>query len=140
MSIPHPSGITIQASKVHKRYRSPKQTDGPRKIHKTEIPTFVDPLIVTFNIGPNGSPDQKSFIIHKEVACFHSPVLNAALNSEFIEGQTQTYTLEDTTPGSFRLLMQWLYGGEFKVSQLSADLATMSRGERNQEYEHLLEL
>jgi hypothetical protein len=39
----------------------------------------------------------------------YSPVLKAAFNSDFVEGQTQTYNLEDTTPDVFQLLVQWLY-------------------------------
>jgi hypothetical protein len=33
-------------------------------------------------------------------------VLEAAFNSEFVEGQTQTYRLEDATERAFRLLVQ----------------------------------
>jgi hypothetical protein len=64
-------------------------------------------VIVTFLIGPDPSPTK--FIVHKEIACYHSKVFNAAFNSEFIEGQTQTYRLEDTSEEAFRLLVQWLY-------------------------------
>lgn len=45
-----------------------------------------------------------------EFACHYSPVLKAAFNSSFLEGQTQTYRLEDISPSAFRLLVQWLYG------------------------------
>jgi hypothetical protein len=44
-----------------------------------------------------------------EFACHYSPVLNAAFNSSFLEGQTQTYRLEDIGLSAFRLLVQWLY-------------------------------
>lgn len=43
--------------------------------------------------------------------------MNAAFNSNFIEGQTQTYRLEDTTPGSFKLLIQWVYAQKVRISQ-----------------------
>jgi hypothetical protein len=33
-----------------------------------------------------GKSDQK-FIVHKKFACYYSPVLKAAFNSNFIEGQ-----------------------------------------------------
>jgi hypothetical protein len=69
---------------------------------------------VTFLIGP----DEKKFIVHKEFACHYSPVLNAAFNSQFIEGQTQTYRLEDTTEGTFRLFLQWLYYQQLELLQL----------------------
>jgi hypothetical protein len=48
-------------------------------------------------------------MIHKEIACHHSKVLDTAFNSNIIKGQTQTYRLEETTEGTFELFMQWLY-------------------------------
>jgi hypothetical protein len=36
-------------------------------------------------------------------------VHEAAFNGKFIEGQTQTYTLEDTSEGVFELFVQWMY-------------------------------
>lgn len=72
--------------------------------------------IVTFLIGPGDSP--KKFIVHKEHTCYHSPVLDAAFNGDFIEGQTQTYRVEDTSTGAFRLFVQWLYRQELDLFQL----------------------
>lgn len=72
--------------------------------------------IVTFLIGPGDSP--KKLIVHKEHACYHSPVLDAAFNGDFIEGQTQTYRIEDTSPGAFRIFVQWLYRQELDLFQL----------------------
>jgi hypothetical protein len=69
---------------------------------------------VTFLIGSN----ENKFIVHKEFACHYSPVLKAAFNSQFIEGQTQTYRLEDTTEGTFRLFVQWLYYQQLELLQL----------------------
>jgi hypothetical protein len=54
--------------------------------------------------------------VHKEFACFASPVFDAAFNSNFIEGQTQTYKLDDTTSRAFRLLTQWLYFEKLKIT------------------------
>jgi hypothetical protein len=39
----------------------------------------------------------------------YSPVLRAAFNSNLVEGQTQTYILEDFTTRAFQLVVQWLY-------------------------------
>jgi len=36
-------------------------------------------------------------------------VLDKAFNSEFKEGRTQKYKLEDTNPDKFRVFVQWLY-------------------------------
>lgn len=46
--------------------------------------------------------------MHKSFACI-SPVFKAAFNSIFIEGQTQTYTLEDVDEDIFQLVDEWLY-------------------------------
>jgi hypothetical protein len=69
--------------------------------------------LVTFIIGKGEI--SKTFIIHKAVACAHSPVLLAAFNGPFIEGQTQTYRLEDTSPSVFPFLVQWMYTQRIKL-------------------------
>ncbi|TVY32908.1 hypothetical protein LOCC1_G007719 [Lachnellula occidentalis] len=91
--------------------RGMAQDEGPRKRHQANLPDFSQAdTLVTFLIGPeNVDVKPKTFIVHKEIACYHSPVLNAAFNSDFIEGQTQTYTLDDISEGAFKLLVQWLY-------------------------------
>jgi BTB/POZ domain len=48
-----------------------------------------------------------------EFACYHSPVLRAAFNSAFLEGQTQIYRLDDVSPTACRLLVKWLYSQSF---------------------------
>lgn len=53
-------------------------------------------------------------MIHKQVACEHSEVWDRAFNSTFIEGQTQTYRIEDADPETFRLLTQWVYQEKFE--------------------------
>lgn len=62
--------------------------------------------------------------MQKEVATFYSRVLEAAFNSDFIEGQTQTYALEDVDEGVFKLFIQWLYRQRFGyyLTQAEADL------------------
>lgn len=52
-----------------------------------------------------------------QVACYHSPILNTAFNSGFVEGQTQTYRLEDTTSRAFKLFVQWLYFEKLREDQ-----------------------
>lgn len=76
---------------------------------------------MTFLVGPGEDPT--TFLVHKEVACKHSPVFAAAFNSDFIEGQTQTYQLEDTTVEVFRLLVQWLYSERFNLPTLTHGVA-----------------
>ncbi|KAE9381301.1 hypothetical protein N431DRAFT_457902 [Stipitochalara longipes BDJ] len=60
---------------------------------------------VTFIIGPK----KTKFLVHKNFACDSSPVLKAAFNGPFVEGQTQTYKLDDTTENAFTLLSQFFY-------------------------------
>ncbi|KAL3417827.1 hypothetical protein PVAG01_10837 [Phlyctema vagabunda] len=72
----------------------------------TRVPGFDRPdKVVTFIIGPS----KQNFVVHKEFVCHYSPVLEAAFNSAFVEGQTQTYVLEDTTQQAFKYFVQWLY-------------------------------
>jgi hypothetical protein len=59
-------------------------------------------------------PEKEAFLIHKEVAVQYSPVFKAAFNSDFVEGQTQTYNLEEAKVEAFSLVVQWLYGKVFR--------------------------
>jgi hypothetical protein len=49
--------------------------------------------------------EAESFLIHKDFACHYSPVLKAALNSDFVEGQTQSYRLDEENGEAVRLLI-----------------------------------
>ncbi|PMD14862.1 hypothetical protein NA56DRAFT_365262 [Hyaloscypha hepaticicola] len=102
---------------VKRKRMSTRASEAPesnKKAWKPRGPNFSAPTeMVTFFIGKEGS-DEK-FPVHKEFACHHSPVLSAAFNSNFMEGETQTYRLEDINPSTFRLLVQWLYHGKFDV-------------------------
>jgi hypothetical protein len=52
--------------------------------------------------------------VYKELACFYSPVLNAAFTDDrFLEGEIQTYTLEDVPAPVFEQLVQWLNTEKF---------------------------
>ncbi|KAL2068338.1 hypothetical protein VTL71DRAFT_16436 [Oculimacula yallundae] len=71
-------------------------------------PSFTTPSeMVTFYIGEEGQ--EEKFQVHKEFACAYSPVLKTAFSSAFIEGQTQTYRLQDISPDAFRMLVNWFY-------------------------------
>jgi hypothetical protein len=74
-------------------------------IHLTDQmnPRNPDELVTIY-----AGPERKAFRVHKEVACLYSPVLKAAFNSNFIEGQTQAYTLEGCDK-AFQLIVQWMY-------------------------------
>ncbi|KAH8802265.1 hypothetical protein F5882DRAFT_284797, partial [Hyaloscypha sp. PMI_1271] len=66
--------------------------------------------IVTILVG--GDPEPKRFSVHKETLCYYSPVFNKAFNGVFLEGETQTMTLEDVEASVFGLLVSWLYTGD----------------------------
>lgn len=69
---------------------------------------YSDPIsLVTFFVGPE--PTAVEFLIHRDVVYRQSSVLAAAFKGSFVEGQTQTYRLEETSPSAFRLFMEWMY-------------------------------
>jgi hypothetical protein len=74
--------------------------------------------MVTFLVGEGDK--EKKFIVHKEFACHYSPTLKAAFSSGFLEGQTQTYRLRDTTQGAVQFLLQWFYKQRLDVLQLES--------------------
>ncbi|KAH6671117.1 hypothetical protein B0J14DRAFT_656103 [Halenospora varia] len=91
---------------------------NPRKKHRVGTHLFSDPFsLVTFVIGS----EKKQFLVHKQVACHSSEVLNAAFNGDFIEGQTQTYILNDVTDNAFTLVTQWMYFQKFDFPKLDGD-------------------
>jgi hypothetical protein len=44
---------------------------------------------------------KETFIVYKEFLCYYSPFFDAAFNSSFIEGQTQTMEYPDAHPHIF---------------------------------------
>jgi hypothetical protein len=58
-------------------------------------------------------------MVHKEVACLYCPVFEAAFKSDFIEGQTQTYKLEDITVDAFQYVVYWFYSQKLKTFVVS---------------------
>ncbi|KAG4443027.1 hypothetical protein IFR05_001481 [Cadophora sp. M221] len=88
--------------------RRPQKKQKPDKL-PFDLENMCD--LVTFYIGPA----KKKAIVHKSIVCQASPVLEAAFDSLFIEGQTQVYELEDTTEAAFVLFVQWIYRGRIKL-------------------------
>ncbi|CZT46405.1 uncharacterized protein RSE6_06829 [Rhynchosporium secalis] len=112
--------------------------EGPaqkRPIEKDNGPDFSTPgAIVTFYIGEEG----KEFKVHKENVCAYSPVLEAAFNSTFLEGLSQTYQLKDVDPDVFRMLVQWFYTRPLKVYDIDdADDIDMFEAHRRLEEQDL---
>ncbi|KAH7417462.1 hypothetical protein BKA64DRAFT_702229 [Cadophora sp. MPI-SDFR-AT-0126] len=89
--------VSDSTKNLHRKVRPENQ--------KPPKPNFAEPgTTVTFIIVPANNTTK--FIVHKEFACYHSSVFRAAFNSNFVEGQTQTYRIEDTSAGAFRLLVE----------------------------------
>ena len=86
-----------------------------RRLFFAEADFFSAPnQMVTFHVGSGSRVE--IFQVHKEFACHHSVVFEKAFNGDFIEGRTQTYTLNDVTPDVFRFITQWLYKQKLKLS------------------------
>ncbi|KAK0126628.1 hypothetical protein ONS95_008214 [Cadophora gregata] len=74
--------------------------------------------MVTLTTGSGHSI--KNFVVHKNFACHYSPVLRAAFDSNFIEGQTQVYHFQDTEETVVILLVNWLYSQSLVVKSLKS--------------------
>jgi hypothetical protein len=70
--------------------------------HPREPSTFV-----TINV--RAAPESRQFIVHKNAIYYYSAFFEKAFNSEFIEGQTQTMTLDDVDDSTSGLLANWCY-------------------------------
>ena len=49
--------------------------------------------------------DSKSFLVHSSFAVHYSPVLKAAFSSDFVEGKTQEYRLDEESEEVVQLLI-----------------------------------
>ncbi|KIW65947.1 hypothetical protein PV04_08160 [Phialophora macrospora] len=54
---------------------------------------------------------QEEFTIHKNLICAASEFVQAALNSNFIEGAKQRFILPEEDPQVFQMVYDWLYSG-----------------------------
>lgn len=82
---------------------------------------------MAFLIGPADNPT--TFLMHKEFAWDASDVFEKAFNSDFAEGRTQTYEIDDTTPRAFRFVTQWIYQRVLKTyHDQSKDLKDAMQG------------
>ncbi|KAL2072728.1 hypothetical protein VTL71DRAFT_12071 [Oculimacula yallundae] len=101
----------------------PRGGEPSSKKFKHASASFLDTKsLVTFIVGPDGNTTE--FIVHKEIVCHHSKVLNAAFNSEFVEGLTQTYRLNDFGEGTFKFAIQWMYSQKLNLLHKDANHAS----------------
>ncbi|KAF4629915.1 hypothetical protein G7Y89_g8235 [Cudoniella acicularis] len=111
---------SLRVSEIEQNNMSNRDKDVSNKNKRNEgrkslCPRFLSPTeLVTFHVGPE--EEVETFIVHKEFACDNSPVLNAAFNGSFVEGQTQTYRIDkDFSIDSFRLLVTWFYSQKLQL-------------------------
>jgi hypothetical protein len=51
----------------------------------------------------------RTFIVHEDLLCKHSPYFSAAFGGNFSESSTRTLDYDDTDPTVFSIFVQWLY-------------------------------
>ncbi|KAM3077620.1 hypothetical protein ACMFMG_006951 [Clarireedia jacksonii] len=95
----------VVVNEVKKR----EQPEAAGSATKRQKPNFSEASeLVTFIVGPRNA--EKSFVVHKEFACYYSPVLQAVFHPGDDEGRTQTYRFqEDRHERTFKMLVQWFY-------------------------------
>lgn len=72
-----------------------------------------------------GHDKPQTFHIYKEFACYYSPVFRATFNGSFLEGQSQSMTIdEDQANLAFGAIQHWMYTG--KLHQVEPAHFTLS--------------
>ncbi|KAF8852848.1 hypothetical protein BDZ45DRAFT_749143 [Acephala macrosclerotiorum] len=79
---------------------------------------------MTVYIG-NGSGAVESFTVLKSFICHHSPFFKAAFNGPYLEGQSQSITLEDLDANVFALFVEWLYTQNVPAEHNTGEKVTM---------------
>ncbi|KAE8451848.1 hypothetical protein EG329_002689 [Mollisiaceae sp. DMI_Dod_QoI] len=101
-------------SNARKRGSTPSSCHQAKK-PKLSKPNFSNPTdMVTLLIGNEEEP-MEPFMVHREFACYYSPVLRAAFEGDSMEGKAQSYRLDDISAGACRLLVAWLYSQNIDV-------------------------
>jgi hypothetical protein len=61
----------------------------------------------------------KKFVIHKDFACYYSPVFQTRFNDDLIEGQlVKEFELEDVSEDTAKFLVQWIYHQTLTIAQI----------------------
>ncbi|KAF8851451.1 hypothetical protein BDZ45DRAFT_149137 [Acephala macrosclerotiorum] len=72
-------------------------------------PNFSSPATAVSLLVTTTDDEVEKFLVHKEYACAHSPILRAAFDGPWKEGRDQEFRLTSTTTRAARLLCRWLY-------------------------------
>ncbi|KUJ07470.1 uncharacterized protein LY89DRAFT_556207, partial [Mollisia scopiformis] len=82
--------------------------------------------LVTISVGIGAIAE--TFTVLKSVICHYSPFFNAAFNSQFKEGDTQSMVLNDADTNAFRLFVDWLYTQEIRYDDAeTSSMMTLAR-------------
>ncbi|CZR51181.1 uncharacterized protein PAC_01056 [Phialocephala subalpina] len=110
----------VEINSVEKGEAKVENSQDTPSVDKSKLPQefqlqfLKEPdAFVKFFIGK----EEKTFTVHREIAC-KVPVFAKAFESEFIEGQMQTYRLDNVCENLFRLLMHFLYRDDLPAMQL----------------------
>src|SRR5436190_21661889 len=63
----------------------------------------------TVTIQVSRGSQSRTFVIHEDLLCRHSPYFNAAFHGKFEESRTRSLDYPDTDPTVFGIFVQWLY-------------------------------
>ena len=74
--------------------------------------------------------EEVSWILPKSLLTHHSKFFDAALNGTFAESNSRTMTMPEDSSDVFRLFVQWLYVGDFKISDVEAWLEAWVFGDK----------
>ena len=74
---------------------------------------------MTFVIGEGD--DVHKFIIHREVAYYHSDTFRAGLAGAFKEAGVAEYQIDDTTKEVFKMMVQFMYREDIELKSLKKD-------------------
>jgi hypothetical protein len=76
--------------------------------------------------------EKKSFGVHQELICFHSPYFRAAFKGNFQEATTGEVLLDDVDSEVFGLFVQWLYAQDI-VESICSDESSTNQGKAGTE-------
>jgi hypothetical protein len=86
---------------------SVRSSNFKQSAHTLIVIRDPQPIVEVQVIPPSG--DTKTFRVHKNFICYYSPFFDAAFNGNFVEGDTQSMNLEETSTEAFGIFVNWLY-------------------------------
>ena len=66
---------------------------------------FASSKVITVLVGPG----KKSYTLHQDLLCAHSPFFSKCLNGNFAEKHTDQVSLPEDSPDAFEHFVHWIY-------------------------------